>query len=222
MKEFNDLVRDGGGLPDFSAVTFRTGAAFTAEFGLDGTFDVLRLHPAVDRGHGAIYAPFRCRARFIPDRPDRFGNLLIMETPYGFDVRVAHMERLSEVASALVAAGAEIPAGTYMGEAGRAGLVQGVDGRHTHTEIVSQGRTCPALDLVLEEKVGRAFLVPYADEEVVEYCQGQGFTGSPLLAYAQQRMQRGISLINDYICDKVDYLSQQPRRLYSSVALFGM
>jgi len=221
MMDFNDLIRDGGGL-SFPAVQFRAGATFTTSFGLDGTFNSLRLHPAIDRGPGQIYAPFRCHAHFLPDHPDRFGNLLIMETPYGFDVRIGHMERLSEVAAALIAAGTEIPAGTYLGEAGRAGLVEGADGRHTHTEVVSQGRTCYALDDVLLSKLGTRYLIAYSDDEVLEYCQGQGFAGEPLIAYAQQRIQRGISMINDYICDKIDYLSQQPRRLYSSLALFGM
>lgn len=222
MKEYDELVRDGGGNLDFPAVKFRDGASFTVEFGLDGTFNTLRLHPAVDRDHGSIYAPFRCRARFLPDSPDRFGNLLIMETDYGFDIRVAHMETLDFAFARLIATGAEIPAGMYVGEAGRAGLVKGIDGRHTHTEVVSQTRTCPALDLVMAEKIGPDFLVPYSDDEVREYCLGQGFATEPLMAYADQRIRRGITLINDYVCDKIDYLSQRPRRLYSSLALFGM
>ncbi|MBU1081607.1 MAG: hypothetical protein KKB59_14080 [Spirochaetes bacterium] len=222
MKEYDELVRDGGNGLDFPAVKFRVGAAFTCDFGLDGTFDELRLHAAVDRGPGPVYSPFRGMATFKKDYPERFGNLFTLSTPYGFDIRIGHFEEIDEPVMHMIRAGYPIHAGMYLGEAGRAGKVAGADGRHTHTEIVSQERTCPALDLVLEKKIGLGYADPYADAEVVEYCDGQGFKGEPLMAYAAQRIARKVERINDFICDRIDYLTGHPRRFYSSQVLFGM
>lgn len=221
MSEYIDLLQDGGGTLQFPLVQYRRGAPFTAPFGLDGTFGKLRLHMGVDRGPGSIYAPFRCQAEFAADLPTRFGNLLTLSTPYGFDIRIAHMKKLDPAFARLIASRNEIPAGTYIGEAGREGSVVGIDGRHTHTEIVSHEASSIALDSVLAQKFGRKSLIPYSQADAEAFCAAKCLAGDPMEMYGAEITARNISFMNDMSCDRIDYLSGKRKRFYSSQALFN-
>lgn len=203
---------------DSDRVVYRAGAPFTAQFGLDSAFGVLRLHMGVDRGRGTIYAPFSGKMRFDIDFPDRFGNLLVIDVEeYGFEVRIAHMEKLSDEALGLD----HIRAGAYLGEAGAAGKSIGA---HTHTEVVSKGPTSRVLDELMKMQ-GCEIDKPYTTEEAVNFSVAKGLVDTlpnVLKAYKDQVSMRKISFINKYVCDRIDYLTNEKRRFYSSRYAFEM
>jgi len=222
MKDLTKFIERYGF--DSNGVIYRAGAPFTSQFGLDNTFNELRLHMGVDRGPGAIYLPFDGEVLFEEDSPDRFGNLLTLDTEFGFSVRIAHIEKLSDIMLALDES--YVKAGTYVAEAGRAGKVAGKDGRHTHTEVISQGRTSLVLDELLRRK-GYEIDVAYDTSDVLAYCEDKGIHQSvipkePLRAFISQKEARKISFINKYVCDRIDYITGEQRRFYSSYYLFAM
>ncbi len=222
MKDVEKFIERYG--ENMEGITYRAGAAFTSQFGLDNTFNELRLHMGVDRGPGHIYLPFDGEVLFEADLPSRFGNLLTLDTEFGFSVRIAHIEKLSDVMLAME--DGYIKAGVYVAEAGRAGRVMGKDGRHTHTEIVSQGKTSRVLDELLRRR-GYDIDTQYVTSDVVDYCHANGIHASsipaePLRAFNNQKKARNITFINKYVCDRIDYLTGEERRFYSSYYLFDM
>lgn len=218
----NLFLAESGGL-GFENVRFRPGASFTTEFGLDNTFGKLRIHNATDRDKGDIFAPFRiAHAEFHPSYYS-FGTLLILHTCWGFSVRIAHMEKLSDALLKAISENKPIASGTYLGQAGRAGLSVGFDGRHTHVEIVSGEATSPVLDDVLAAQYGAVFDDKEYDEaSIIAYGREKGLGDMVLSQYEEERKKRNVFFLNQFVCDRLDYHTVAPRRFYSSRRLFGM
>jgi len=208
-----------GGI-DFPLIIFRKGAPFTAEFGLDTTFKVLRLHRGVDRGHGSIFVPFESYLEFTKDpKPNRFGNILFLKTNYDFEVRIAHMTRLSSAAMDYNKSSKPIPRGMYLGETGNEGLSTGP---HSHTEIISfdEDNIC---EQILAEKYGILKDIPYQSNELKEFAERKGLDKTKIeQQYKTQKAERLITFCNRYKMRGIDYWTGKNCTWYSSQYLFDM
>lgn len=214
MTELDKLIEQTGGNLYFPNIVFRKGALFTAHFGLDNTFNKLRIHSGVDRGKGSIYMPFDGTLLFIKDKPDRFGNLLIIRTEYDFEIRIGHIKTISDDLL-----NKPIKAGTYITEAGSEGLSTGL---HTHTEIVSLKDKNLLLDEILFMKYKDESLKEYTIFELNYYNDRILHSDNIMKEYKEQRNIRGITFLNKYKCIRKDYLTNVEKTFYSSYYLFGM
>jgi murein DD-endopeptidase MepM/ murein hydrolase activator NlpD len=212
---YSDWIERYGGR-DFPLVKFRPGAAFTTMFGLDRTFDVLRLHPGIDRAKGSgidgIYCPFDVyKTEWIPEYPS-FGSMFILY-PDGvdFEVRIMHMEETPRVEG-------DVKGGSYIGEAGNKGVGTG---RHTHVEIISSGPMCDTLESILLKKYGQGYDKSYKEGTIKAYCDKYELTDG-MGYYEREIKKRKIESINSIVCRRIDYHTGERRTFYSSLELFGM
>lgn len=219
-----EFLEKYGGL-NFDNVKFRPGVAFTTAFGLDNTFDAFRIHNAVDRGnHGIessknpIYCPFDAEPEWFSTYGGGFGSMLRLKTPYGFEVRIMHMNDVEPV----VKQGGIIPAGTLIGYAGNKGVGTAT---HTHLEVVSYEETCELLDSILldkhsEDAVHREITL----KDAVRYIKDNELKAdydAPGAAWNRELSKRGIRALYSFHCFRADYHGPGFKTFYSSQALFG-
>jgi len=222
---------DPDGDLNFRNVKFRPRAARTTPFGIDITtpeYRKLRIHNAIDSSVSdttgyKIYAPFEfIKITFLSDYPS-FGSLFIGKTSYDFEVRIAHMsvDNLSADTKEALEGGMGLSAGTEIGECGNLGASYG---RHAHTEIVSSNNGFTILDDILREKVSMFELYQnYTDDQIQDFANQAGITITEAQQlYLEEFRNRRIQIVNPWLCSRVDYLSQQSRFFYNSMALFGM
>lgn len=206
----------------FDGVRFRAGAPFSVShdgtptvFGLSEGYRMVsgqlhwgfvRFHLGTDRAPGPVVVPFSCeRTRLEDDGGMVYGSLLRMICDsWGFEVRVAHMDPKADIHPEVLEAvlqHAPLPAGRDLGVAGHYGISSGASAdasRHTHTEIVSIGKTCPLLDELLElrwptegmrEYEAGEILAAHQDRAMYRYVTPQVIWD----AWAQERKAKGIT-----------------------------
>ncbi len=219
--KFQKFLDEYGGL-SFSKVKFRPSAQFTTDFGLDNTFNDLRLHVAIDRGHlpQQIYAPFNLkRVEVNAAGMSVWGIQLRLLTDYGFEVRVAHIEHLPDETMKMIKTGLPVKAGTYLCDAGSAGISTGI---HTHTEIVSYGETSSVLDQVLSQKCEGKEKIPYSLSDVKLFLEKNRLNLDAEKVYLRELHKKRISFINSFLCKRRDYFYGRVCTFYNSKTLFGM
>lgn len=221
LSEFSQFLHEYGGL-DFTKVKFRPGANFSTEFGMDSTFNALRFHPAIDRGSATreIYAPFNL-AYIEIDVSGMWiwGIQLKLQTAYGFEVRIAHIEDISDELMDIIKKKSPVKAGTFLCLAGKAGKSTGI---HTHVEIVSHGEKASFLEELLFLKYIGVEKVNYNLNDIVRYIEDKNLSENPTEAYARESKKKRISFLNKYLCRRIDYYDNKRCTFYSSQALFGM
>ena len=218
-----EFLKKYGGL-NFDNVKFRPGVAFTTAFGLDNTFEAFRIHNAVDRGNNGteptknpIYCPFDAVPEWHAEYSGGFGSLLRLKTPYGFEIRIMHMNDVEPIAK-----GKElIPAGTFIGYAGNKGVGTNT---HTHVEVVSDENTCELLDSILLDK--HAAVTVHREttlRDAIAYIHNKELKqdyDAPAAAWNREITKRGIRALYSFHCYRVDYHTGKLKTFYSSQALF--
>ena len=213
---------DTYGGPKFPLVKFFPGAKKTTSFGIDRTFENLRIHNAIDRAGGPmVFVPFDAEEVELITEDlryrDSFGTITRLITLGGdFEVRIAHLELADMTTEFIDAIGQNyIPAGTPIGPAGNAGRSTNP---HTHTEIVSLGETSKMLDGLLEDH-NEMTVTPHVVKNIAEV-----FGLSPEEAikdYADQVEGKKVKRLTNLRCERVDYLDGRPKTFYSSWAAFN-
>ena len=221
MSEFSNFINKYGGL-NFDNVKFRPGSSFTTAFGMDNTFNELRFHPAIDRGNNAkeIYAPFDLTHIEINIAGmSVWGIQLKLHTAYGFEVRVAHIEDISDELMSIIKKKLPVKSGTYLCQAGNAGKSTGI---HTHTEVVSYGEKSSFLEEILILKYYDLPQVTYSLNDIVKYIEKYNLQENATEAFARELKKKRISFINKYLCRRIDYYTNSRSTFYSSQSLFNM
>lgn len=201
---------------------FRDGAGFTCDFGLDNTFDKLRIHCGVDRAGGLIYVPFDCKVEYINPYNDACGSLLRMFPCGGdFEIRIMHIDLKDLCVDAYkrVKAGGFFKAGEAIAEAGNLGKSTG---KHTHTEIISTGEYSQVVETLLDDlKANNKKRWHYDDYSNMIYDLGleqkQG-----LEDYFREIKNRNISFINSVKIKRIDYLDNREKTFYNSRIVMNM
>jgi len=223
----------------FNTCRFRPSASFSTDFGLDNTFKILRLHPAVDRGFSRtttydIFAPFDFEKVSYINPYLNFGSMLFLPViSADFELRIAHMsiDDISPYYRTNIKNNIPviIKANDKIGEAGNLGIsvgdeiIKGKAGAHTHTEIVSFGETSKILDHILEQKLSKAQIkLPYNDNDILDYALNKGLNVEEVRkTFTSEIKRRNILFINNFKCIRVDYYSNTVRTFYNSRVLFG-
>lgn len=224
IKEANIFISEYGGL-NFDNVKFRPGAPFTTDFGLDSTFNDLRLHTAIDRGTAngkrtEIFSPFLLNKLEINTKyQDALGIQLRLHTPYGFEIRIAHIEKLPDETVEKSVKGHMIEPGEYLCETGNAGISTGA---HTHVELVSYDSYSFLLEHILERKHTQAFRKEFTLEDVVKYLNEHSIVGDPETLYTREKKKKNVISINQHYCRRLDYLDGNSKTFYSTQSIFGM
>lgn len=216
---------DDGSLK-FDKIRFRDGAAFTLDFGIyskkagdflkqDLSFPDERsvyVHFGVDRAHGVIICPFDSTLKWSENVPG-YGTLLrIIPVGADFEIRVAHMSRLTLQAKRAAESCGFIESGVMLGKTGSAGIGTGP---HSHTEIVSIGTTSVICDGILAAK-GFTLRNTIADAE-------DRMTQAEKYEFLQYASARDLIMMNAHQCVRNDSFIPKGRvTYYSSRSLFGM
>lgn len=228
---------DRYGYPDWP-VKFRVGATHTTPFGLDDTFREsdrpLRIHPATDRGTYLsdgetrtldVFAPFEIARALLIDSPNTgFGTILrLFVAGADFELRIMHMRRedIDQYVMALIKEKKRIPKSTFLGHAGNAGLSVGGSGHHTHLEIVSNESESPLLEKLVIERGASRVEHDLNRKDVKRWATAQSLEGNLYENYVKERRRRKISLVNEYLCRRVDYLTGEERTFYNSKECFN-
>lgn len=229
---------DTYGYPDWP-VKFRVGATHTVPFGLDDTFRAsgrpLRIHAATDRGTYLrdwetrtfdVFAPFDiARAKLLPSPHSGFGNILrLFVAGADFEIRVMHMRRddLDQFVMKLVREGKRIPANTFLGRAGNAGLSVGSSGgHHTHTEIVSIDRESKLLERLTREHAPNEMYVDWGRRKIRRWAVSRALPQDLYENYLEERKKRKVEIFNEYLCRRIDYLTGEYRTFYDSALVFN-
>lgn len=222
----------------FDGCRFRPGAPFTTDFGLDNTFKVLRLHPAIDRGYSStsiydIYAPFDIEGASFIHPYSSFGSLLFLPVKDAdFEIRIAHIipEEISPYFERVRKEKVDMPKNNKIAEAGNLGIssgteiVKGKAGAHTHTEIVSNSYTSIILEDILNAKISSSILEkPYSEADVVKYAESvNAYPSDFLTQYYAEILKRKITFINNYKCIRTDYYTGETKTFYNSRVLFEL
>ncbi len=218
---FFKFLHKYGGLA-FPKVRFRPGVAFTADFGLDNAFNKLRFHDSIDRGNERteIFAPFDLTyVELTIAGMDIWGIQLKLHTAYGFEVRVAHIEDIPDDLMLIIKSKAPVPSGTYLCEAGNAGMSTGI---HTHTSIVSYGEKSAFLEETLNLKYGGFETVFYTEDDVEVYLNEKNIIEPDVEeAFKREYAKKRITEMNNYLCRRTDYWTNKASTYYSSKKLFG-
>jgi hypothetical protein len=207
---------------------YRDGAAHTSPFGLQvlPQENRFRIHNATDRGWSArsgyrIWCPFEVdEAEYITEGYEKsFGTILrLFVKDADFELRVMHIlpEEIDPKFLELVQGNSVIDPGTYIGMAGDAGLSHG---RHTHTELVSLGAKSSILqDLVYEHGNGHKAFEDFSQGYVQDWLRDYDLSQE---VYTKQRQVKGITVLNNYLCKRKDYLTGGWRTFYDSKKLFN-
>lgn len=228
MSSKDVFLKRYGGL-SFDNVKFRPGVAFTTPFGLDNTFNALRIHNAIDRGNkglrlenNPVYNPFECTPIWYSEYSGGFGSMLRLKTEYGFEIRIMHMEDVSEEVKDAVASNSKLAPGVLLGYAGNKGVGTAV---HTHVEVVSTENTCELLDQILLSKYDSEIVHKEVTlKDAIVYMESRNIADKdpPAAAWRREIQKRGISALYTYHCYRTDYHTGQLKTFYSSQAVFGM
>jgi len=212
---------------EFNQIKYRPGAKNISGFGIDTSLfskKSLRLHIGVDStwsyqsGYN-IYAPFDIiKAEFL-ENIDNYQSLLILHTEYGFQIRVAFIELNPQTIEAIKNS-KPIKSGSLLGTCSSKGTNLGI---HAHTEIVSNESNYTILDEILKEKFDESKInYNYSEKHIISYLNLAGIDISKGLEILNQEIQSlKIELLNNNKCIKIDYLTNQERIFYNSLALFG-
>lgn len=221
-----EFLKKYGGL-NFDNVKFRPGVDFSTAFGLDNTFNAFRIHNAVDRSNNGkeltanpIYCPFDAYPEWFEEYSGGFGSMLRLKTPYGFEIRIMHMQDVEPVAKDKKTL---IPAGTLIGYAGNKGLGTGV---HSHVEVISEDKTCELLDDILLDKypadeVHKEITLQDATRYIQEKKLKEDYD-NPANAWNRELVKRKIAALYSYHCYRTDYHTGKLCTFYSSKALFDI
>jgi hypothetical protein len=222
----NFLQKYDNGTFQFFDVRYRDGAEYKMGFEIlvnsagDFTREKLAfddgrpvyVHPAIDRAAGEIINPFDGKPEWFPIVPG-YGTLLIM-TPEGadFEIRIAHMSLPSFAVRRALSLGEIVPANVPLGKAGSMGVGTGP---HTHTEIVSIGKTSEICDAILAGK-------GYGLENTIDQSE-ERMTREEKAFFRAYTGPRDLILFNQHKCVRNDGFRSRGRvTYYSSRSLFGM
>lgn len=214
-------------------VKYRPGAPFTVGFGLDDTFNCLRIHPAVDRGAldgREMWLPFDADKITWEESGGGFGSILrIFVSGADFEMRIMHtiFDDLSPVVREAIRNGYPVKAGTFLGMCGNLGLSVGSHGgHHTHTEVASIGKRSQILDAALYKTLGdrgRRIDVTY----VRLWCENRKKHGKnydcneQIGIFFNEFKKRKIVHITDAICVRSDYYDGKEKTFYNSQVVFN-
>jgi murein DD-endopeptidase MepM/ murein hydrolase activator NlpD len=169
-------------------ITYRKGAAFTADFGISEGWGenfipgYIRIHPGVDRASGGsvehagktikdvVISPFNFDSSdyYLYGSNASYGFLVILKcTKYNFDFRIAHMNPNN---SFIPWSLEQIKAKKAFGKnwiLGSAGTYGYSTGDHTHTEMISMGEHSDLLEQLLVNQFGEEINKEYTDEFII-------------------------------------------------------
>ncbi len=230
---------DTRGNLNFDLCRFRPSASFSSPFGMDNTFEKLRIHAAIDRGYSVrteyeVYVPFDIEGATYVNPYGNYGALFHLPVSKAdFDMRIAHMDLkdISPYFKGYIKQGIpfDIMRATKLGEAGNLGLsfgteiVKGKAGAHTHTELVSREEKSEVLEAILYAKFNKEEVdLAYTEKDVKLFALSKlANEKSYLKDYEDEITKRNITFLNKYKCVRLDYLDGKVKTFYSSQALFG-
>ncbi len=224
---------------NFDSCRFRPAASFSSPFGMDNTFEALRIHAAIDRGYSIrteyeVYTPFDIEGATYLTPYGNYGALFILPVKKAdFDLRIAHME-LKDISPYFLGyikqkIPFDIMRATRLGEAGNLGLSSGTEiikgkaGAHTHTELVSREAKSEVLEDILYKKFTKEEIdTPYTERDVKLFALSKLANEQNFLTnYKDEIEKRKISFLNGYKCIRIDYMDNKEKTFYNSQALFG-
>jgi hypothetical protein len=224
MNDFLSKYDDGS--MKFDPVDFRVGANLELGFKIyskgNGDFKKENLyfndgrniyvHFAIDRSFGDIICPFDSKLEFIENLKG-YGTLLIL-SPEGadFQLRIAHMNKISLGARKAILEDIPLKAGEYLGKTGTAGIGTGP---HSHVECVSIGKTSDICNEIIKKKglsqenklseISES-LPAGEKEELRNYCHARDFV-----------------MFNENMCIRNDgFIPKGQVTYYSTLSLFGL
>lgn len=236
-------------------IPFRDGAKVTCYFGLaegyrkdssnNYIWDSVRIHTGVD--HSGIYttssnrlkknvilAPFDFnRLEFFDyGKEHSLGSVLrLFNDKYKFEIRIYHInpKELSKDFLTSLKEGIGLKQGTFIAPSGNYGSVS--DGRHSHTEVISQEESCVVLDNVLLNKYGKKVNDNYSTyDDIIPYYKTKAYWKKKPIDrikehYIENLEKRKIqgNIINSYRYKFKDWYSEgnkQLRTRYSYEKLF--
>lgn len=216
-----DKFYEKNNFPDFPYATYRKGAEKTTDFGLDNTFKDLRIHPAIDRAAGDVYVPFTvAKSCYTPWYNTSFGTILCLRfKDTDFMMRIMHMmpEDMPLHVLRNLSIQGNFERGSRLGVAGEGGKSAG---RHTHTEIVSRNGSSKICEDIIRRKAPHRLFQEYTEDEIIKYGKEHNID-QVLHKYYDLRMKKSITFLNDWKCQRTDYMTGQIKTFYNSWALFN-
>jgi len=169
--------------------SYRKGAAFTAQFGIEEGWGpnwengYVRIHSGVDRARGGtvrgvndvVVCPFNFDSTGFKDYNNKdYGSLIFLTSKtYQFEMRIAHMHPTQNIipwSLKQFLVENEYKQDWLIGSAGTYG---NSTGPHTHTELLSIDESCEIFELLLFEKHGYDAFREYSDEEIITFYRQQ-------------------------------------------------
>lgn len=233
---------------EFNDLKYRQGARITSTFGLtqgyrivnsEFKWDSIRIHSGTDRSglygydgqhvDNVVYSPFDFeRSQFYDWGKDHvYGSMVrLFSDEYGFEMRIVHMfpNEIKPEILELLKNKKPIKRDTLIGKAGDYGKS---DGRHTHTEIVSQNNSCKMLDSILLKKYNGKSTSEYTESDIeAVYRKQEYFKDKDIKVimshFQEQRDKRRVHFINKYLYQYEDWFyNWKVRTRYSSNLLFN-
>jgi hypothetical protein len=221
-RKYGYLVKLENGNPkvDFSKIKFRPGAPFTTPFHIDTTtWDYLRIHMGIDRGHGSIYNPFDSKMKWYPDYGGSIGSLLrIFPEDLDAEIRIFHIDDLTDDIKNFINNNKIIPGNRYIAETGVKGLGTGA---HSHVEIVSLKERSAMLDELLRQAYHIEPKKAMTDFQIKQEILNYNDDRMTYESYLNEKKQRRIIKGNNYAIEKIDYFDNKKKTWYSSKSCFN-
>jgi hypothetical protein len=222
-RKYGYTVKLDNGKPkvDFSKIKFRPGASFTTPFHIDTTtWDYLRIHMGIDRGHGSIYNPFDSRMEWYPNYGGSIGSLLRI-FPEGLDaeIRIFHIDNITDDIQNFINNNKVIPGNRYIAETGIKGLGTG---SHSHVEVVSLRERSAMLDELLRQAYYIEPKKAMNDYQIKNEIKKYNDDRMTYESYIDEKKKRRIIKANNYAIEKIDYFDSNKKTWYDSRKCFNM
>lgn len=222
-KKYGYCMKLSNGQPqiDWSKIKFRPGAPFTTPFFLDPTtWDYLRLHLGIDRGHGAIFNPFDSKMKWYSDYGESIGSLLrIFPVNADFEIRIFHINDLSEEIKQYISNDRIIPGRKYITETGTKGLGTA---SHSHVEVVSLNEKSGMIDQLIKESYGVVNLKAMSGDQIKKEIENFNDERMTYDSYLKEKKWRKVIKSNHYYMQKIDYIDGKKKTWYNSHKIFNM